>query len=98
MSAQSKRILSVLPGNLERMRQEEDSVRISALPHINADVALKDHIALIHDSLNAVFTYTYDHKNLENGELVLQRLGIRLCNSGASRESLRNLTLCAVSI
>jgi hypothetical protein len=85
---QSKLILPSLPGNLERMRQEEDSIRASALLHINADVALKDRIALVHDSLDAVFTYTHDHKNLDDDELVLQRLGIRLFNSGACALSL----------
>jgi hypothetical protein len=85
---QSKLILPSLPGNLERMRQEEDSVRTSALLHINADVALKDHIALVHDSLDAVFTYTHDHKNLHDDELVVQRLGIRLFNCGACALSL----------
>jgi len=79
----SKLILPRLPENLESLRKEEDRIRTQSLLHIDGDAALKDHLDLVHDSLDAVHALTISHVNANEEELVIQRLGIRLFNSGA---------------
>lgn len=81
-------ILPKLPDNLESLRKEEDSVRAQSLLAVNANVALVDHAALVHDCLDAIHVFTMMHLNADEEELVLQRLGIRLFNSGACALSL----------
>ena len=81
-------ILPVLPKNLESLRKEEDKIRAQSLLHINGDAAFKDHLEFIHDSLDAIFTFTNHHVNLNEDELVIQRLSIRLFNFGACSLSL----------
>lgn len=81
-------ILPNLPENLQRLRKEEDSIRAQSLLHIDEDAALKDHLDLVHDSLDVIFAFTKDHVNTSDDELVMQRLGIRLFNSGACALSL----------
>lgn len=76
-------ILPRLPENLENLRKEEDRIRTQSLLHIDGDAAFKDHLGLVHDSLDAVHAFTISHVNANEEELVIQRLGIRLFNSGA---------------
>jgi hypothetical protein len=42
----------------------------------------------VHDCLDAIHAHTISHENLDEEELVLQRLGIRLFNSGSCALSL----------
>lgn len=84
----SELILPILPENLEGLRKEEDNIRMQSLLHIYGDTALKDHLELVHDGLDVIFTFTNHHVNLNEDELVIQRLGIRLFNAGACSLSL----------
>jgi len=81
-------ILPKLPDNLESLRKEEDNVRAQSLLHLNANPAFVDHLALVHDCLDAIHVFTITHVNVDEEELVLQRLGIRLFNGGACGLSL----------
>lgn len=81
-------ILPMLPENLETLRKEEDKIRTQSLLYIDGDAALKNHLGLVHDSLDAIQALTISHVNANDEELVIQRLGIRLFNSGACALSL----------
>lgn len=81
-------ILPKLPENLESLRKEEDGIRTQSLLHINANAAFVEHLALVHDCLDVVHVLTITHENVDEEELVLQRLGIRLFNSGTCSLSL----------
>jgi len=81
-------ILPKLPENLQSLRKEEDGIRAQSLLHINGSASFVDHIALVHDCLDAIQVHTISHENLDEEELVLQRLGIRLFNSGSCALSL----------
>lgn len=77
-----------LPENLGNLRKEEDAIRTQALLQIDGDADLREHLDIIHDSLDAIFALTAYHANATEEELVIQRLGIRLFNSGACALSL----------
>jgi len=81
-------ILPKLPENLQNLRKEEDEVRAQSLLHINGNASFVDHLALVHDCLDAIHVHTISHKNVDEEELVLQRLGIRLFNSASCALSL----------
>jgi len=81
-------ILPKLPDNLESLREEEENVRAQSLLIVNANPAFVDHTALVHDCLDAIHVFSITHVNVDEEELVLQRLGIRLFNSGACGLSL----------
>ncbi len=81
-------ILPKLPENLQSLRKEEDGIRAQSLLHLNGSASFVDHITLVHDSLDAIHAHTISHENLDEEELVLQRLGIRLFNSGSCALSL----------
>ncbi len=81
-------ILPTLPDNLDSLRKEEDAIRSQSLLHVNANAAFVDHLALVHDCLDAIHVFTITHINVDDEELVLQRLGIRLFNGGACALSL----------
>lgn len=77
-----------MPDNLESIRKEEDGNRTKAQLQIDGDAALRDHLGIIHDSLDAIHAFTISHVNANDEELVVQRLGIRLFNSGSCALSL----------
>jgi len=77
-------ILPRLPDNLESLHREEERLRTDALLAINADSALKDHMDIIHASMDVIFTFTHEHKKQTDDELTIQLLGIRLFNASAS--------------
>ncbi len=81
-------ILPKLPENLQNLRKEEDGVRAQSLLHINGNASFVDHLALVHDCLDAIHVHTISHENVDEEELVLQRLGIRLFNSSSCALSL----------
>ena len=77
-------ILPQLPDNLENLHKEEERIRTNALLAINADTALKDHMNMIHASMDVIWIFTREHKNRTDDELTIQLLGIRLFNASAS--------------
>jgi hypothetical protein len=77
-------ILPRLPDNLEGLHKEEERIRTDALLAINANSALKDHMNMIHASMNVIYTFTHEYQKRTDDELTIQLLGIRLFNSSAS--------------
>jgi hypothetical protein len=77
-------ILPRLPENLESLHKEEEKIRTEALLAINADPALKEHLDMVHASLDTVHAFTLQYQKQTEDELTVQLLGIRLFNASAS--------------
>ena len=76
-----KVILPTLPENLELLFKEEEDIRVKSILYINSIESLKDHLLLIHDSLNILFDLTIHFRPESDDEKTVQPLGIRLFNS-----------------
>lgn len=76
-----KLILPRLPDNLESLFKQEEDIRVKSILHINSENDLKDHLAIVYDSLNMIFDLTVPYEPILEDELTIQFLGIRLFNS-----------------
>ena len=76
--------MSFPPDNLESLHKEEESIRAESLAAIGADAALKEHLEMIHASLDTIYAFTIAHEKPTDDELTVQRLGIRLFNTSTS--------------
>ncbi len=80
----SELILPALPGNLESLHTEEETIRTKSVLYVNAEPELKEHSELIQDSLNVLFDMLDMHHHRTDDELTIQYLGIRLFNSAVA--------------
>lgn len=74
-------ILPWLQDNFESIHKYEEEIRTKSILFINSNPALKDHMDLIYESLDMIYTFSFVHKNNNDDELTIQFLGIRLFNS-----------------
>ena len=79
--SEGKLILPRLPDNLESLFKQEEDIRVQSILHINSENDLKDHLAIVYDSLNMIFDLTIHYVPVLEDELTIQFLGIRLFNS-----------------
>lgn len=71
--------------NLSTLHVEEERLRAQTLAHIAAVEELRDHLAIVRESMNIVWGLTHDHPHKTTDDLTIQFLGIRLFNAaGAS--------------
>jgi hypothetical protein len=70
--------------NLRRLHEEEERLRQASLGLIAARENLRDHLAVVHEAMNAIFAFTQEHVHGSDDELTLQLLGIRLFNDAAA--------------
>jgi hypothetical protein len=70
--------------NLETLHAEEERLRDASLKLIGTREDLRDHLAIVHEAMNAVFAFTQEHVHGSDDELTLQLLGIRLFNDAAA--------------
>ncbi|SEH43065.1 hypothetical protein [Tardiphaga sp. OK245] len=70
--------------NLSTLHCEEERLHVAHLEQTAKDNELRDHIHLIREAMNMIFTLTHDHINRNDDELVMQYFGIRLFNTMAS--------------
>lgn len=73
-----------LTENLESLHKHEEEIRTKSILEINADLKLKDQLAIIQESLNMIFDLTKSYKNQTDDELTIQYIGVRLFNSVVS--------------
>jgi hypothetical protein len=77
-------ITPFLPDNLQGLHGEEERIRTESSLCINAIMALKDHVELIHSCLDMLQAAQVNApRDLSDDEQVNYGLGIRLFNSGA---------------
>ena len=81
MEKDTKLILPYLPKNLEALHKNEEKIRTYSILQINANSNLKEHIEIVHDSLNLIHDFIISYKNQNDDELIIQYLGTRLFNS-----------------
>jgi hypothetical protein len=73
-----------LRDNLHTLHAEEERLREASLTLIGTRQVLRDHLAIVHEAMNAVFAFTQEHVHGSDDELTLQLLGIRLFNDAAA--------------
>ncbi len=76
--------MSVMSDNLNSLYKEEERIREELIKHIEASNQLKEHMALVQDSMNAIFDTTITYHPQDDDELTVQTLGIRLFNDIAT--------------
>jgi len=74
-------ILPWLPDNLESLSKEEERICTESKLYINAESDLKEHLDIVHDSLDILFHLSVKYENQTEDEETIQLLGIRLFNS-----------------
>lgn len=70
--------------NLQTLHAEEERLRGASLAIVRGREDLKDHLAIVHEAMNAIFAFTQEHAHGSEDELTLQLLGIRLFNDAAA--------------
>lgn len=71
--------------NLSTLHDEEERLRAQTLAYIASNEELRDHLAIVRESMNIIWGVTHDHPHKNDDELTIQFLGIRLFNAaGAS--------------
>jgi hypothetical protein len=74
-------ILPMLPDNLERLFKQEEDIRVQSILHVNAENDLKDHLAIVYESLKMIYDVTIPYVPVSEDEETVQFLGIRLFNA-----------------
>jgi hypothetical protein len=77
-------VVLAMTQNLDTLHAEEERLRGEHKKFVERDESLQDHIAMIHEGMNAVFALTHDHEHRNDDELTMQFLGIRLFNLSAA--------------
>jgi pimeloyl-ACP methyl ester carboxylesterase len=70
--------------NLHTLHAEEERLRDASLTLIGGREDLREHLAIVHEAMNAIFAFTQEHVQGSDDELTLQLLGIRLFNAAAA--------------
>jgi len=71
--------------NLHSLHAHEEKLRAQSLDAIKAIVALTDHLNIVSEAMNLIYSFSHDYQAHDDDELMLQLLGIRLFNAaGAS--------------
>jgi hypothetical protein len=73
-----------VPDNLESLHSEEERIRSESIETIERISHVKDHLFVIHASMNVIFAIVQGHKHRNNDEKTIQYLGLRIFNSCAS--------------
>jgi hypothetical protein len=69
--------------NLHSLHEEEERLRALHVGFVESRKDLSDHVGLIAESMNIVYSIARDHPHGSDNELTMQFLGIRLFNTMA---------------
>jgi hypothetical protein len=67
--------------NFEKLHEQEESLRPVLLGLIEASESRRDHFRLVGEAMSVLHGFTRDHEHMNEEELTIQFLGIRVLNS-----------------